>query len=283
MSAKPDVPELLIDELPVDPDQPDTGVIALFTINRPDKLNALNTAVRSALHDACAWAQAADHVRVVVITGAAPNEPPEGKRAKPNAFIAGADIEEFLGRGAIATRNVMRTKSAFEAVWLLRKPTIAMIDGFALGGGNEVAMSCDLRIVSDRSTFGQPEVKLGVIPGGGGTQRLTALVGYGKAMELTLSGKFIDSAEALRIGLVNEVVAADGLRERVLEQAREIGQWSSLTLEMAKRAVRGALDDGITQGIEREAELFALIFASQDKEIGVKAFLKRATPAWTHE
>ena len=274
--------ELLIDEVPVDPDAPANGSIAIMTVNRPDKLNALNTAVRSALHDACAWAHAAEHVRVVVITGSAPAPPPEGKRAKPNAFIAGADIEEFLGRGAIATREVMRHKSAFEAVWTLRKPTIAMIDGFALGGGNEVAMSCDMRIASDRSTFGQPEIKLGVIPGGGGTQRLTALVGYGKAMELTLSGKFINSAEALRIGLVNEVVAADALRDRVLEQAREIGQWSSLTLEMVKRAVRGALDDGITQGIEREAELFALSFASQDKELGVKAFLERSTPEWTH-
>ncbi|MEC8415825.1 MAG: enoyl-CoA hydratase/isomerase family protein, partial [Candidatus Thermoplasmatota archaeon] len=157
----------------------DLGFIASMMIDRPDKLNALNAEVLASLHAVCEWMEATDDVRVLVVSGASPNPPPEGKRAKPHAFVAGADITEFAGAGSEVIRERFRN-NAVEALWNLSKPTIAMVDGFALGGGCEVACSCDIRIASDRSTFGTPEINLGLIPGYGATQRLERLVGYGK-------------------------------------------------------------------------------------------------------
>ena len=167
---------VLIEEIPV---ENGNGVIAMVTINRPDKLNALNREVMDGLANMCEWADSNDDVRCVVITGAQPNPPPEGKRAKPNAFVAGADITEFAGSDSTKIREMFRD-NAVEAIWKLTKPTIAMVDGFALGGGCEVACSCDIRVASTRAIFGTPEIKLGLIPGYGGTQRLVNLVGYGR-------------------------------------------------------------------------------------------------------
>ena len=161
---------LLIENVPSQASSPSGGVVSVWTINRPDKLNALNSEVNSALKSACAWAEADDSVRVIVITGAVPNEPPEGKRAKPNSFVAGADISEFEGKSSTEIRPIFED-NVWEYVWNLSKPTIAMIDGFALGGGSEIALSCDLRLATPRSKFGTPEINLGLIPGGGGTQR----------------------------------------------------------------------------------------------------------------
>ncbi len=144
-------------------DDHDLGFIACLTIDRPDKLNALNAEVMGSLKAVCAWVEEADDVRVVVVTGAPPNPPAEGKRAKPHAFVAGADITEFAGAGSELIRERFRN-NAVEALWNLSKPTIAMVDGFALGGGCEVACSCDVRIASNRSTFGTPEINLGLIP-----------------------------------------------------------------------------------------------------------------------
>ena len=159
------------------------GIIAKVTINRPDKLNALNQEVVKSLKEMCNWAEENDSVRCVIITGAKPNPPPEGKRAKPHAFVAGADITEFAGKNSEEIRELFRD-NAIEAIWNLSKPTIAMVDGFALGGGCEVACSCDIRVASTRAIFGTPEIKLGLIPGYGGSQRLVHLVGYGRAMEM---------------------------------------------------------------------------------------------------
>mgnify|MGYP001193841416 FL=1 len=171
-------------------EEDDLGFVACMTINRPDKLNALNADVMASLKAVCAWMEASDDVRVLVVTGAPPNPPPEGKRAKPHAFVAGADITEFAGAGSEVIRERF-TDNAVEALWNLSKPTIAMVDGFALGGGCEVACSCDIRIASDRSTFGTPEINLGLIPGYGATQRLERLVGYGKAHEMIMTGDMV--------------------------------------------------------------------------------------------
>lgn len=171
-----------VEQIPID-ESKDLGSVALVTINRPDKLNSLNSEVMASIKSIVAWAEATDSVRVVVVTGAEPNTPAEGKRAKPNAFVAGADITEFVGKSPGQIREKF-TDNAVEALWKLNKPTIAMVDGFALGGGCEVACSCDIRITSDRSRFGTPEINLGLIPGYGATQRLVHLVGYGKTMEL---------------------------------------------------------------------------------------------------
>ena len=262
-------------------DDADVGFFACMTIDRPDKLNALNADVMASLKAVCAWMEESDNVRVLVVTGAPPNPPAEGKRAKPHAFVAGADITEFAGAGSEVIRERFRN-NAVEALWNLRKPTIAMVDGFALGGGCEVACSCDIRIASDRSTFGTPEINLGLIPGYGATQRLERLVGYGKAHEMIMTGDMVPADEAHRIGLVNHVVSPEDLESTVFDMARRIGSKSSHALAVGKKTVRSALDEGLTEGVETEAKAFAGLFDSEDKEIGVQAFMNRDTPVWKH-
>ncbi len=262
-------------------DDADVGFFACMTIDRPDKLNALNADVMASLKAVCAWMEESDHVRFLVVTGAPPNPPAEGKRAKPHAFVAGADITEFAGAGSEVIRERFRN-NAVEALWNLRKPTIAMVDGFALGGGCEVACSCDIRIASDRSTFGTPEINLGLIPGYGATQRLERLVGYGKAHEMIMTGDMVPADEAHRIGLVNHVVSPEDLESTVFDMARRIGSKSSHALAVGKKTVRSALDEGLTEGVETEAKAFAGLFDSEDKEIGVQAFMNRDTPVWKH-
>ncbi|MDA7740687.1 enoyl-CoA hydratase-related protein [Candidatus Poseidoniales archaeon] len=280
MSA-PQNDAVVIEEHPISEDA-DLGSIAMVTINRPDKLNALNGEVMSGIKAMVEWVESMPHVRVVIITGAQPNDPPEGKRAKPNAFVAGADITEFVGKKSDDIR-VMFADNAVEALWNLSKPTIAMVDGFALGGGCEVACSCDIRIASTRSRFGTPEVNLGLIPGYGATQRLARLVGYGKTMEMIFTGEAVKAEEAHRIGLANKICDAEDLLETTMAMARMIGSKSSNTLGVGKATIRAALDAGLTEGVAIEAEAFASLFDSKDKEIGVQAFINRATPEWQHE
>lgn len=272
---------LTIETLTVD-DCEDGTVVALITINRPNKLNALNADVTSAMKEMVAWAETEDLVRCIIITGAQPLKPEEGKRAKPNAFVAGADITEFLGAGSEEI-TIKFTDNAIEALWNMSKPTIAMVDGFALGGGLEVACSCDIRIASTRSKFGTPEINLGLIPGYGGTQRLVSLLGYGKALEMVYTGEMIGADEAQRIGLVNHVVEAEELKQKALDMACLIATKSSNTLRVAKETLRSALDEGLTEGVATEAKAFANLFDTADKEIGVKAFLNREKPKWKHE
>ena len=257
------------------------GMIAKVTINRPDKLNALNQDVTSSIKEMCKWAEENDSIRCVVITGAKPNPPPEGKRAKPHAFVAGADITEFVGKGSEEIRELFRD-NAIEAIWNLNKPTIAMVDGFALGGGCEVACSCDSRIASDRSIFGTPEIKLGLIPGYGGSQRLVHLVGYGRAMEMMMTGNNVSAEDAYRMGIVNHLCAPDDLESKTMEIAQTIASKSMHTLRVAKQTIRASLDNGISDGVEIEAIAFANLFDTEDKEIGVQAFLNRSEPEWKH-
>ena len=274
----PQTDVLSIEEIPVN-EQEDHGSIALVTIQRPDKLNALNADVMASLKAMVAWVEATDSIRVVVLTGAQPNEPPEGKRAKPNAFVAGADITEFVGMKSDELR-VKFTDNAVEALWDLTKPTIAMVDGFALGGGAELALSCDIIIASDRSKFGTPEINLGLIPGGGGTQRLCRLIGYGKALEMVLTGDMISSETALSCGLVNAVTTPDNLNSVTMSLAENIARKSPYTTKVAKRAVRASLDLPFTDGVLAERSEFVALFDTEDKEIGVQAFLDRSDAKW---
>ena len=269
---------LVIEEIPCENGD---GMIAKVTINRPDKLNALNQDVTSSIKEMCKWAEENDSIRCVVITGAKPNPPPEGKRAKPHAFVAGADITEFVGKGSQEIRELFRD-NAIEAIWNLNKPTIAMVDGFALGGGCEVACSCDIRIASDRSIFGTPEIKLGLIPGYGGSQRLVHLVGYGRAMEMMMTGNNVSAEDAYRMGIVNHLCSPDDLESKTMEIAQTIASKSMHTLRVAKQTIRASLDNGITDGVEIEAVAFANLFDTEDKEIGVQAFLNRSEPEWKH-
>ncbi|HKG20466.1 MAG TPA: enoyl-CoA hydratase-related protein [Blastocatellia bacterium] len=243
------------------------GRVAIVTVNRPDKLNALNTQTRYDILAAFDELQADDEVRVVVLTGA-------GEKA----FIAGADISEFAGMTAVRQRDVMRGRRAFDAMEDFPKPVIAMINGFALGGGCELAMACDIRIASTRAKLGQPEIKLGIIPGGGGTQRLTRLIGEGKAMELTLTGDMISAEEAERLGLVNHVVPPEELEVKTMELANKIAEMSPVALAMAKQAVKNAARLDLRAGLDAEVDLFALCFSSEDKEEGVRAFLEKRKP-----
>ena len=198
---------------------------------------------------------------------------------KPNAFVAGADISEFVGMDSVATK-IKFTDNAVEALWGLTKPTIAMVDGFALGGGCEVACSCDIRIASDRAKFGTPEINLGLIPGYGATQRLAKLIGYGKTLELVMTGEMIDAVEAKSIGLVNHVCSSEELENFTLDMANKIGSKSVFTLAAAKRTIKAALNNTLEQGIAIEAQEFANLFDSKDKEEGVKAFMERSKPKW---
>ena len=280
MSA-PQTDVLSIKEIAID-DSEDLGAIAFVTIDRPDKLNALNAEVMSSLKDMVDWVEQTDSIRVVVITGAQPNEPEQGKRAKPNAFVAGADITEFVGKKSDDIRK-MFADNAVEALWNISKPTIAMVDGFALGGGCEVACSCDIRIASNRSRFGTPEINLGLIPGYGATQRLVNLLGYGKTMEMVMTGEMIDSTDALKWGLVNHVVEPEQLFDFTMNLAKIIGSKSTHTLKVAKKTIRAALSTGLEQGVAIEAEAFASLFDSEDKEIGVAAFIGRHQAKWQHK
>jgi enoyl-CoA hydratase len=243
------------------------GRIAIVTVNRPDKLNALNIATRNDILAAFEQLERDDEVRVVVITGA-------GEKA----FIAGADINEFAGMTAIKQRTLMKGRRAFDSVEDFPKPVIAMINGFALGGGCELALSCDIRIASSKAKLGQPEIKLGIIPGGGGTQRLTRLIGEGKAMELILTGDMISAEEARQLGLVNHVFAPEELESKTMELANKIADLSPVALAMAKAAVKNAARLDLRAGLEAEVDLFALCFSSEDKEEGVRAFIEKRKP-----
>ena len=279
MDGDPEQNILLEESIFIDSNDENKGRILILTINRPDKLNALNKSVSTAIKEASSKAMNDDSVRVVIFNGAAPNPPPEGKRSKPNSFVAGADISEFKDKKSEEIFEIF-SDNCWESVWKIDKPTIAMIDGFALGGGCELAMSCDIRIATGRSVFGQPEINLGLIPGGGGTQRLTHLVGYGKSLELILSGKFIDAEEAYSFGLINHLCSPDELRNITLELATTIGSKSINTLKIAKKAVRMALNSPIDEGIQKELRIFSDLFDTEDKEIGVNAFLEKKSPEW---
>ena len=241
--------------------------VAVITINRPEKRNALNIQTRAEGAAILDELRADDSVRVVIITGAG-----------DKAFIAGADIAEFADRTAISQREIMLERGLFNAVDTFPKPIIAMVNGYCLGGGCEVALACDIRVASETASFGQPEINLGIIPGGGGTQRLPRLVGEGNAMEMILTGEIIDAQTAFNLGLVNHVVPADQLEIKTMEIANRIAEKSPIALRLAKEAIKLAARSNLDEGLRREVDLFALCFSSADKEEGVKAFLEKRKP-----
>lgn len=241
--------------------------VATITVNRPEKMNALNAEVKSSLTAALAELREDPDVRAVVITGS-------GEKA----FIAGADIGEFKDAAPVDQHRVMQETDIYAEIERFPKPVIAMINGFCLGGGCELAMACDVRIAGDKAKLGQPETNLGLIPGGGGTQRLPRLVGQGRAMWLIYSGEMIDAARAEQIGLVDEVVAQDQLAHRTKEIAATIASRSPASLQAAKECVRAAWQMPLEAGLRLEKAWFALLFSTEDMDEGVSAFLERRKP-----
>lgn len=246
------------------------GSVAIIRLNRPDKLNAMNSRMKEEIAAALAEFERDDAVRVVVVTGAG-----------DKAFAAGADIAEFAGKTPIEQWAGYGHTSLYNVVDRFPKPILAMINGHCLGGGCELAMACDIRIASDRAQLGQPEINIGIIPGGGGSQRLPRLVGLGMAMQLILTGDRIPASEAYRIGLVDEVVPHDQLMTRTMEIANKIAEKSPVAVRLAKEAVKASARLPIDQGLRFEQGLFSIVFSTHDKEEGVRAFLEKRSAKWT--
>jgi enoyl-CoA hydratase/carnithine racemase len=244
------------------------GAIAAVTVNRPKVLNALNTPTWADLRTAFEDARDDDAVRGVILTGAG-----------DKAFIAGADIGELAHASAVEAEQASRFgQEVLELVENLGKPVIAAVNGFALGGGCETAMACTIRIAVDTARFGQPEVKLGLLPGGGGTQRLPRLVGKGRALQLILSGGMISAQEAYRIGLVNEIVPTANLIARAEEILKQISANAPVAVRLSLEAVNKGMDTSQSEGFALEASYFGLCAATDDKKEGTSAFLEKRAP-----
>ncbi|HZF98558.1 MAG TPA: enoyl-CoA hydratase-related protein [Pseudoxanthomonas sp.] len=249
----------------------DADGIRRITVDRPDKLNALDAATLDALLQAFQAAEADRTVRVAVLTGAG-----------PKAFVAGADIAQMARlRPAEARDFSLRGQRLMRSIETLSKPVIAMVNGFALGGGLELAMACHLRIASDTAKLGQPEINLGLIPGFGGTQRLLRLAGRSATLELCLLGAPIDAARALQLGIVNRVVAAADLEAETLKLATQLAQSAPLALRGLLDAINVGGECAIDQGLQYESAQFGLMFSTDDMREGTGAFLERRKPVFS--
>jgi len=236
--------------------------VALIRLNRPKELNALNLQLMAELRDTLALLDKTDAVRVIILTG---NE---------QAFAAGADIKQMADRSAIDMLLIDQF-STWDQVRKTKKPMIAAVSGFALGGGCELAMTCDMIIASESARFGQPEIKIGVMPGAGGTQRLTKAIGKAKAMELVLTGRMLTADEALFYGLVNKVVPVEMYLREAIALALEIAQMSPIAAQLAKEAVNRSFETHLDEGLVLERKNFYLTFASEDQKEGMKAFVEK--------
>ena len=244
--------------------------IATLTVNRPDKLNALNAALIGELGSAIDELQARDDVAGIILTGAG------------RAFVAGADITELTGIGALEGKRLARRgQEIFRRFEISPKPTVAAVNGFALGGGCELAMACQIRIAAEAAKFGQPEVKLGLIPGYGGTQRLPRLVGRGRALQLLMTGEMIDAQEAFRIGLVNRVVAADQLLPAATAMIQQMLMNAPLGIAACIDVLDRGLEMPLDDALALEATQFGVLIGTSDTAEGTKAFLEKRPPRFT--
>ncbi len=244
--------------------------VGLITLNRPKALNALNDALMDELGRALLAFDADEAIGAIVLTG--------GDRA----FAAGADIAAMAGWSYMDVYKTEYLTRNWEHIRKVRKPVIAAVCGFALGGGCELAMMCDIVVAADTARFGQPEIKLGVIPGAGGTQRLPRAVGKAKAMDLCLTGRMMDAAEAERAGLVSRVVPAAGCLDEALAIAAQIAAFSLPSVMMLKEAVNRAYESPLSEGLLFERRVFHALFATEDQKEGMRAFLEKRPPAFAH-
>ena len=240
--------------------------VALIRLNRPDALNALNTTLMAELAEALTAADGNDLVRCIVLTGS------------EKAFAAGADVREMADKTFVDVfKNDLFGPDA-DAILRVRKPIIAAVSGFALGGGCELAMMCDFIIASDTAKFGQPEINLGIVAGLGGTQRLTRFVGKSKSMDMHLTGRFMDAAEAERSGLVSRVVPVADLIDEAIKAAKKIAQKSAIAVMAVKEAVNRAQEGSLREGLLFERRLFHALFATEDQKEGMAAFVEKRQP-----
>jgi enoyl-CoA hydratase len=246
------------------------GRVGLITLNRPKQLNALNDALMDELGDALARFDADEAIGAIVVTGS------------EKAFAAGADIAAMSQWSYMDVYKTNFVTRNWERIRQVRKPVIAAVAGFALGGGCELAMMCDFVIAADSARFGQPEIKLGIVPGAGGTQRLPRAVGKSKAMDLVLTGRMMDAQEAERAGLVSRVVPADKLLDEALAAANAICEYSLPAVMMAKEAVNRAYESPLTEGLLFERRMFHALFATEDQKEGMRAFLEKRKPDFKH-
>ena len=244
------------------------GAIAVVTLNRPQALNALSYALVKDLSLSMQELDQDNDIRVIIVTG--------GEKV----FAAGADIKEMAERGPFDER-IQERLAYRDKINRVSKPVIAAVNGFALGGGCELAMSCDIIVAAESARFGQPEVNLGIIPGSGGTQRLTHVLGKHRAMELVLTGDMLNAADAERLGLVNRVVPAELCLEEAKNIARKIAAKPQLAIKAAKEAVLKSANTGLDEGLDFERKSFYLLFASEDRTEGIKAFLEKRKPEFT--
>jgi len=243
--------------------------IARITVNRAEARNALNRAARREIKAVMRDVEEDGEVRVLIVTGAG-----------DKAFISGADINEFKDTTAIVMEEVASTigQQLFTDIESLRVPVIAMINGFCLGAGLEVAMCCDIRIASENARFGQPEINVGILPGGGGTQRLPRLIGWGRAKEMIYTGRLVDASEAERLGIVDRVVPQDDLENEVMELAGKIAEKSPLIMKLAKKSINRGMYTDLAAGLAYEKANVSLCFATEDRVEGVNAFLEKRKP-----
>lgn len=240
------------------------GHVGILTINREKSLNALNSKVLTDLNTAINQIEANENIYVVIITGAG------------RSFVAGADISEMIDFNSVSSKAFSDYgNKVFLRLENLSKPVIAAINGFALGGGCELSMACDIRLASEKAKFGQPEVGLGVTPGFGGTQRLPRLVGYAKALELLFTGKIINADEALSIGLVNAVYPPDELMPKALEMANHISEQAQIAVRVCKQCIRQGMQTDINTAVTYESMAFTVCFDTEDKNEGMNAFLEK--------
>jgi enoyl-CoA hydratase len=241
--------------------------LGVVTLNRPQALNALSTPLVSEMADAMEALDADPDIRVLILTGG------------PRAFAAGADLKEMATQTAVEALQNNRI-AYWDRVRRITKPVIAAVSGYALGGGCELAMLCDMIVASETARFGQPEINVGIIPGAGGTQRLTRTIGKFKAMEMILTGAQIDAYEAERRGLVNRVVASDLLLDEAKRLALEVAQKPPISVRLAKEAVTKAFESTVEAGIELERRSFYFLFASEDSHEGIEAFIEKRKPEY---
>jgi enoyl-CoA hydratase len=247
------------------------GRVAILTLNRPKALNALNDALMNELGQALLKFDADDDIGAIIITGS------------EKAFAAGADIAAMANWSHMEVFKSEYITRNWETMLRIRKPIIAAVSGYALGGGCELAMMCDFIIAADTAKFGQPEIKLGVLPGAGGTQRLPRAVGKSKAMDMVLTGRMMDSAEAERSGLVSRIVPADKLMQEAIDVATAIASMSLPSVMMAKEAVNRAWESPLSEGLLFERRAFHSLFGTDDQKEGMKAFLEKRQPDFKHQ